>query len=248
MGRPRKRHVQQPLFKQRGGKRPGAGRPVTPGRERPSEPHRARPRITKATPVHVTLRVVRQMQVLRTMDAYKALRRAMRCVYRRRDCRIVGVSIERSHVHLLVEASDKTALARGMQGFQVSAAKYLNAAVSAWRGVPFEERRRGMVFVDRYNEEVITNRRQARHAWSYVLNNWRKHGEDGVKELRGFAIDPFSSASSFDGWSAPVHGWPPTYEALPVRAAGSWLLAVGWRMYGLIDPREVPGSRRARRR
>ena len=91
--------------------------------------------------------------------------------------------------------------------------------------------------------EVITNRRQARHAWSYVLNNWRKHGEHRVPELRRFAIDPFSSASAFDGWAAPVHGWPPTYEPLPVHAAGSWLLRTGWRMYGLIDPREVPGSR-----
>ncbi|HSN28456.1 MAG TPA: transposase [Kofleriaceae bacterium] len=246
MGRARKRHVQQVLFKQRGGKRPGAGRPITPGRYRASERHRTRPAITKATPVHITLRVVQEMEPLRTRDAYKAVRRAMTCVYRRRDCRIVGVSIERSHLHLLVEAHDKTALARGMQALQISAARHLNVAFSTWRGLA--RPRRGQVFGDRYNEEVITNRRQARNAWSYVLNNWRKHREDRVAELRGFAIDPFSSASSFDGWAAPVHGWPPTYEPLPVHAAGSWLLRVGWRMYGLIDPREVPGRRRRARR
>ena len=245
MARARKRHVQQPLFKQRGGKRRGAGRPITPGRYRASERHRARPTITKATPVHITLRVIQQLEALRTRDAYTALRRAMVCVYRRRDCRIVGVSIEQSHVHLLVEAHDKTALARGMQALQISAAKHLNAMFSTWRGLA--RRRRGQVFVDRYNEEVITNRRQARHAWSYVLNNWRKHGEDRVPALRGFAIDPFSSASSFDGWVAPVHGWPPAYEALPVHAPRSWLLGIGWRMYGLIDPREVPGRRTQQR-
>ena len=192
--------------------------------------------------MHITLRVVQQMEALRTRDAYRALRRAMVCVYRRRNCRIIGISIERSHVHLLVEAHDKMALARGMQALQISAAKHLNAAFSAWRGL--QRRRRGCVFGDRYNEEIISNRRQARNAWSYVLNNWRKHREDRVPELRGFAIDPFSSASSFDGWATPVHGWPPTYEALPVHAPASWLLAVGWRMYGLIDPREVPGERR----
>jgi hypothetical protein len=115
--------------------------------------------------------------------------------------------------------------------------------LAKWRGVPFKERRRGTVFADRYNEEVITSRRQARSAWNYVLNNWRKHREDRVPELREFAIDPFSSASSFDGWAAPVQGWPPTYEPLPVHAAGSWLLRTGWRMYGLIDPRAVPGRR-----
>ncbi len=214
---------------------------MTAGRYRASEGHRARPTITKATPVHITLRVVQVLEALRTRDAYKAVRRAMLCIYRRRDCRIVGISIDRSHVHLLVEAHDKTALSRGMQAFEISAARHLNAAFSKARG--FAQRRRGTVFADRYNEEVITNRRQARHAWSYVLNNWRKHREDRVAELRGFAIDPFSSASSFDGWAAPVHGWPPTYEALPVHAPASWLLGVGWRMYGLIDPREVPGLR-----
>lgn len=242
MSRPRKRHIQQSLFK-RGGKRVGAGRPVTPGRYRASERHRTRPKITKATPVLVTLRLVEQLHVLRTLDAYKAIRRAMRCVYKRRDCRIVGISIEQSHVHLLVEAHDKTALARGMLAFEISAAKHLNAMYSRWRGIPFKERRRGQVFGDRYNEEVITSRRHARHAWSYVLNNWRKHKEDRTAELRGFAIDPFSSANAFDGWAAAVHGWPPTYEPLPVHAPASWLLSVGWRIYGLISPHEVPGTR-----
>ncbi|MBV8757546.1 MAG: transposase [Deltaproteobacteria bacterium] len=248
MGRPRKRHIQQPLFKQRGGKRAGAGRPITAGRYRASERHRARPKITKATPVHVTLRVVQVLEVLRTLDAYKALRRAMVCVYRRTNFRIVGISIEQSHVHLIVEAHDKMALARGMQAFQISAAKQLNAVYSKWRGLPFTERRRGKVFCDRYNEEVITSRRQARHAWSYVLNNWRKHKEDRVPELRGSAIDPFSSAVAFDGWARPIReSWPPTYEPLPVHAPASWLMSVGWRMYGLIDPREVPGRRTTRR-
>jgi REP element-mobilizing transposase RayT len=36
--------------------------------------------------------------------------------------RIIHVSLQRDHVHMLVEAEDKAALARGMQGFQISAA------------------------------------------------------------------------------------------------------------------------------
>jgi hypothetical protein len=39
-------------------------------------------------------------------------------------------SAQRTHLHLLVEAKDKEALAAGMQGFQISAAKHLNAAIS----------------------------------------------------------------------------------------------------------------------
>jgi hypothetical protein len=71
-------------------------------------------------------------------------------------------------VHLLVEADDKDALASGMQGFQISAAKHLNAALS--RGKP-GQRRRGSVFPDRYHAEIITSPRQARHAIAYVLLN-----------------------------------------------------------------------------
>jgi hypothetical protein len=52
--------------------------------------------------------------------------------------------------HLLVEAGSRTALARGMQGFEISAAKHLNAAVSKARG----RRRRGAVFPDRYHARI----------------------------------------------------------------------------------------------
>ena len=244
MPRPRKRHIQQSLFKKRGGKRAGAGRPITPGRYRASERHRARPKITKATPVHVTLRVVEVLHVLRTLDAYKAVRRAMLCVYRRRDFRIVGVSIEQSHVHLLVEAHDKTALARGMQGFEVSAAKHLNAmtrevardsvqAAAARQGVRRPLQRRGHHESAPGASCVELRAQQLAQA----------RGGPRARAVRVRRSNPFSSANAFDGWAAPVHGWPSTYEPLPVRAPGSWLLSAGWRMYGLIDPREVPGRR-----
>lgn len=58
-------------------------------------------------------------------------------------------------------------LARGMQSFQIAAAKYINAAVSKQRG----KRRKGRVFRDRYFRQTISNRRQARHALAYVLKN-----------------------------------------------------------------------------
>jgi len=45
--------------------------------------------------------------------------------------RILHVSTQRTHIHLLVEADHKDALASGMQGFQISAAK-LGDSASAW--------------------------------------------------------------------------------------------------------------------
>jgi hypothetical protein len=125
----------------------------------------------------------------------------------------VHLSVQRTHVHLLVEASGKVALARGMQGFQISAAKHINAAISEGRPGP---RRKGAVFPDRYHAEIITSPRQARHALSYV-SNWRKHGEDRREVTRGWRIDWFSSAVMFPDWTEygdAVWLWrgPQTYE------------------------------------
>ena len=245
MGRALKRHVQGELFPKHGGKRKGAGRPPK-NKLRPSQPHKKRPAVKQSVPLHVTARVVDELAELRQRDAYKAIRRAMTHVYARDEFHIVHVSIERSHIHFIIEASDRMALARGMKALEISAARHINRAFSKHRS----QRRRGQVFCDRYDSEPITNRRQARNTLAYVLNNWRKHGEHRVPELRGFQIDPFSSALGFDGWREPIDArWPPTYEPLPVWKPRSWLLTTGWRMYGLIGTHEVPGprSKRARR-
>ncbi len=236
----------------RGGARPGAGRP--PKGKRAGAPHLKRPAVTRHEPVHVVSRVAPEVGRLRKRDVYRAVRRATVVAARRDDMRIVHASIQGTHLHLLVETDDERALASGMKGFQGSAAKAINRALSRRRGV----RRRGPVFPDRYHAEVIRSPRQARHAIGYVINNWRKHGEHRRDHARAWTIDPFSSGVTFDGWRE--HGargapwtWPEGYEPLVVRAPRSWLLGVGWRRHGLISVTETPSvnsasSRRRRAR
>ena len=149
---------------------------------------------------------------------------------------VVHLSIQRTHIHLLVEASDRMALARGMQGLQISAARHLNRAAG----------RKGTVFADRYHAEIIDNRRQARHALAYVLNNWRRHGEHRKHFARTWRVDPFSSGAYFPGWQELAGCdvfWhvPRSYQPLPVWLPKTWLLAQGWRRYGRIATDEVPG-------
>jgi REP element-mobilizing transposase RayT len=155
--------------------------------------------------------------------------------------RIVHMSIQRTHVHLLVEADHRHALSRGMQCFQISAAKHINRAASRERG----ERRRGAVFPDRFHQEIITNCNQARRALGYVLNNWRKHREDLMSASRRWNVDPFSTGVVFDGWrereGAQVWWrWRQTYDPLVVYFPKTWLLRVGWRQYGTVPFREIP--------
>src|SRR6184192_2374479 len=184
--------------------RPGVklGRPRK-NPKRAGAPHLKRPTHKKQYPVHVVLRVASVLGSLRKRFMYRALREAtIACAMRelayddvKGAFRIVHLSIQRTHVHLLVEADNKLALSRGMQSFQISAAKHINRAYSV--KAKLVERRRGNVFVDRYHAEEITSPRQARRALAYVLNNWRKHDEDRHEYAKSWPIDPFSSGFMF---------------------------------------------------
>jgi REP element-mobilizing transposase RayT len=221
-----------------------------PGRPRKGEkagsPHKKREAFKASEPVHVVLRVERALGVLRRREIYRAVRGATLAVASREGFRIVHISIQGNHIHLLVEADGKTALSRGMQAFQISAAKRMNAVVKRVDPETQEVKRRsGKVFSDRYHAEVIRSRRQARHALAYVLNNWRKHRED--REL-SWNVDRYSSGIAFRGWKAfadPSFAFtvPADYEPMIVWEPKTWLLSQGWMLYGRIDFREVPSAR-----
>jgi REP-associated tyrosine transposase len=203
-----------------------SGRKATGRRQDPR--HRPRPEVIARHPVHVVLRVTREVGSLRRQRAYRAVRGALLRCAARADYRVVHVSIQASHLHLLVEADHKLALTRGMQGFAISAAKRLNRAL---------RRPRGEVFPFRYHATAITNPSQARNALAYILNNWRRHRADRDSALR---IDPYSSAYAFGGWSRP-HGAARPREVLPVVGATAWLITEGWQRAGPIHLHEVPG-------
>ena len=219
------------------------GRPRKAGS---GSPHRKRPEFKSTQPLHAVLRAHKVLKTMRRRDVYKAIRWASIVAAKWEEFRIVHISIQRTHVHLLIEAKDKVALARGLKSFQISAAKLINRVLPLVDG----KRRRGSVFPDRYHLEVITNCLQARHALAYVLNNWRKHREDQAGVARTWLVDPFSSGCYFEGWRE-LEGrdlfWelPDTYENLAVWFPKTWLLRVGWKQYGLIGCREVPGSKDA---
>jgi REP element-mobilizing transposase RayT len=194
-------------------------------------------------PVHVNVRVVPSVGWLRKHDMFLALRDATIVVTKHEDFRIVHMSIQGTHVHFIVEARDRMALARGMQAFQISAAKQINGVIRERTG----EKRRGSVFTDRYHARIMRTPREVRNCIGYVLNNWRHHGEHRKRLARGWDIDPYSSAISFSGWKelehADVMPKPPvTYRPLVVWLPKSHLLSTLWRKHGLISCDEVPGG------
>jgi REP element-mobilizing transposase RayT len=213
-----------------GGQREGAGR------KRRYEnlhdvPHETRPALAGwKHPVHVVLRVGTWRDRIRNRDCYAAIHRAIDKLLGEPSFRICHVSIQHNHIHLIVEATNRRALAKGMQRFAIRTAKAINA----------KQRLVGQLFSHRYHATQITTTSHARHALAYVLNNWRRHREDRRKE--GVRIDRYSSGISFDGWrGSPRWEIPDDYAPLPVAKPETWLLSTGWREHGEIDVYERPG-------
>lgn len=140
----------------------------------------------------------------------------------RRDFRVVEFSVQRDHVHLLVEADDKEKLSRGMQGLSIRVARALNRALG----------RSGRVWGDRYHARQLLTPRAVRTALVYVIQNFRKHIRNAV------GIDPCSSGNWFLGWSGAPGGVAASRRPTPYPR--TWLLSVGWRRHGLLSLEEGP--------
>ncbi len=207
-----------------GGRREGAGRPRLARRK--GVAHRARDEHKARHPMHVTLRAGRWVTSLRQQVVFFEIRRALRQASRS-WFRVIHFSVQRDHVHLLVEAHDKAASARGIAGLAVRIARRVNGLVG----------RRGKFWGDRYHGRELRTPKEVRRAIVYVVMNWAKH----VARARGF--DPCSSALWLEGWKVPPGQGPPTWEeeAAPVRRPRTWLAREGWRVHGLIGRDERLG-------
>jgi REP element-mobilizing transposase RayT len=215
-----KRWRQQELnFRTRGGRRRGAWRKRR--HFRPQVPHRARPAHAKAHPVHVTLRARDRLPSLRRQVLFGEIRQAIGQTTRS-WFRIIHFSVQADHIHLLVEASDKGSLSRGLIGITIRVALAVNRVL----------RRKGKVWDDRYHSRPLRTPREVRNGLVYVLMNWKKHARHATD------VDPCSSAGSFTGWKVPPSTGPPGDRL--VAAPMTWLLQVGWRRHGLIELEERP--------
>jgi REP element-mobilizing transposase RayT len=163
------------------------------------------------------LRTLASVPRLRQRDGYEAIRAALLHFVNGNAFRIIHISIQVNHLHLIVEAANKHALRRGMQSFAIRAARALNA----------EFGREGKVFAFRYKAKQITTSLYARNALAYVLNSWRRHRLDRGREL-GMPFDHYSSAWAFTGWSK--RGRDRDDFGLPVSQPRTELLTFNWEL------------------
>jgi hypothetical protein len=151
--------------------------------------------------------------------------------------RLVEYSIQTNHVHLIVEAASAFDLASGMKSLGSRLARAVNRVL----------RRRGRVLADRFHLHVLRTPREVRSAIAYVLLNARRRAAKLGRRLMGTPrIDPASSGRWFGGWrTRPAAG--AAQDPPAVALARTWLLRIGWRRAGPIEPSEVPGGRPGRR-
>jgi REP element-mobilizing transposase RayT len=183
----------------------------------------------------VTLRVRAGIPSLRAPRLVREFESSLRETHERSGFRVTHYSIQRDHVHLLVEAEDAVALSRGMKGVAARLGRAVNRVF----------RRSGSVLDGRYHHRALGTPREVRAALAYVLLNSRKHagkraGAAGVSAR----IDPASSGRWFEGWARAPE---PALDPPAVSRARTWLLRTGWRRHGLIRHDEVPRGTRARR-
>ena len=145
---------------------------------------------------------------MRRQRVVSALEEAFRQARNRFGMRIVHYSIQGNHLHLIVEADDREALAKGMQGLAIRVAKTLNRLFD----------RAGRVWADRYHAHVLRSRREVANALRYVLGNFARHARQWGERVAQYA-DTFSSIR-FLGLAAPD---------APVASPRTWLLRTGWR-------------------
>ena len=117
-------------------------------------------------------------------------------------------------LHLVVEADDERALARGMQGLTIRVARGVNRASG----------RRGKVFADRYHARALKTLAEVRNAVNYVRRNFEKHQRELGEWTHPWLLDPYSSTSGEALWHLEPDDRGELVGTMVVAEPTTWLL------------------------
>jgi putative transposase len=147
-------------------------------------PHRRRVRFERRSPVHVTLKMAKEVWNLRSRRSVRVLQLAMLGGAERFGARVVQASVQGNHCHLLVEADNTAALVRGMKGLSIRIARGLNKMMG----------RTGRVLGDRYHSRILETATEVRRVVHYIRHNHRQHLEPKGEHFPPNWTDPYSEA------------------------------------------------------
>ena len=192
--------------------------------------HRSRPQLPSRFPVHVTLKVLPRIASLRRRSAFRAISQALGVACDRFGMRVCHFSVQKDHVHLIVEAKDKSCLTKGMRGLTIRMAKALNRMRD----------QSGNVFRDRYHMRILRTPLEVKRTITYVVNNAVRHGMRFPSRRGWLGVDPYSSAPWVKVFAVRVFKVLLETGSPPVAPSRTWLLTDGWwKKHGYVMPGEV---------
>jgi len=148
-------------------------------------------------PVHVTMKLRRDLPSLRSSRRFEVVRRCFKASRGLHGLRLVEFSVLGDHLHLVVEADDKLSLSRGIQGLAVRLARGLNRLL----------RRTGKLFADHFHSHLLRSPTEVARAISYVRTNAHHHyGERGADVFSSVAPDARELVVPATCWLLRV-GW-----------------------------------------
>ena len=201
-------------------------------------PHDAREPHDHRHPVHVSMRRVRLAPSLRSERIFAVILSQLAYV-KRQGVRVVHHSVQRDHLHLIVEGKDRRELSDHMRKLFSRIARAVNSVAH----------RHGSLFRDRHHRHELEGPTEMRNALVYVLFNERTHhAQNGgaITESTLTELDDRSSVAFLhsDDWAENERP-PPELLArlrqralqtaggeLPVSTPHTWLARCGWRVRG----------------
>jgi REP element-mobilizing transposase RayT len=157
-------------------------------------------------PVHVTYRLVRRLPSARRPSLFRAIRRAFNAGREAFGGRLCHFSVQKDHLHLIVEAANREALSRALQALAIRIARAINRVLG----------RTGKVFADRYHMRILRTPTEVKNALRYVLDNRWKHNP----QRPDFLSSKISAARS-PGSRAPSWRCGPGCCKMPTERSGA---------------------------
>jgi REP element-mobilizing transposase RayT len=168
-----------------------AGRPkVLTNKERDQKIwHRSRPKIPSGKPVHVTLKTDKlKVPSLRDKKIYREIRQSLKQA-RQIGIRIIEFTVQKDHIHLLLEACDQKQLGESMRVLSISLSKRLS----------FILKRKIKAFKNRYHLHILNSLKEIKNARNYILTNGQKHlvSEERDYFSSNLAVNDFAQTIMF---------------------------------------------------
>ena len=103
--------------------------------------HTKRPVLKEHVPMHITLKLLPGLKILRGRAEFLMVVEAVRSTNKLGLVRIVHFSVQADHIHMICEAANNDAMAKGMNGLTIRVARGFNRVTG----------RKGQVFSDRFS-------------------------------------------------------------------------------------------------